>query len=105
MAFSLVCTHLWCSLNYDPAQSDNPQENGYVLNAPLRQDLECPCHGNIYGVPDGALTANPNRLEPPATAIPYLTLSLDATGLLWIEPPIWDYEHNGVIGYGRYLKQ
>jgi Rieske Fe-S protein len=104
VAFSTVCTHLQCRLNYAPLQGDNPVENGYVLNATTRQDFECPCHGNIYRVPDGVLTEGPSLEKgPPATAIPYLTLSSDSQGILWIEPPIWDYQHNGVVGYGRYV--
>jgi hypothetical protein len=33
-----------------------------------------------------------------------LTLTADADGTLNIEPPVWDVEHNGVIGYGRDYK-
>jgi Rieske Fe-S protein len=103
-ALSVVCTHLWCSLDYNPTQGGNPGENGYRPNAPAHQDLECPCHANFYSVPDGVLT-NVALLheKPPATALPYLILSADSEGYLWIEPPIWDYAHNGVIGYGRYV--
>jgi len=106
VAFSMVCTHLMCSLNYNPSQGNNPAENGYVPNATSHQDLECPCHGNAYRLPDGVITAGPSFLDKPqipTRAIPYLTLSVDSQGFLWIEPPIWDYQHNGVIGYGRYV--
>jgi rieske iron-sulfur protein len=103
VAFSVVCTHLWCSLNYDPHQPVNPTENGYRPDLPPHQDLECPCHGNIYRLPDGMVTAGPSFLDkkPPVTALPYLALAADSEGFLWIEPPIWDYQHNGVVGYGR----
>jgi len=38
---------------------------------------------------------------PPTNAIPMLTLSADSGGQLYVEPPVWDVDHNGVIGYGR----
>ncbi len=88
VAFSKVCVHLWCSPNYNPAQG--------------HEDYECPCHGSIYEIPDGKAVAGPASEQPPPTnAIPMLTLTADSTGQLYIEPPVWDVEHNGVIGYGR----
>jgi hypothetical protein len=38
---------------------------------------------------------------PPTNAIPLLTLKTDSSGNLQVVPPIWDVEHNGVLGYGR----
>ena len=93
VAFSKVCVHLWCSPNYDPQKSTNPTDETY----------QCPCHGSIYRIPDGLSTAGPASLQPPPTnAIPMLTLSTDSNGFLYIEPPIMDVNHNGVVGYGRY---
>jgi len=90
VAFSKVCVHLWCSPNYNPAQG--------------HEQYECPCHGSIYRVPDGLAIAGPASIQPPPTdAIPVLTLSTDSKGLLYIEPPVWDVYHNGVLGYGRYI--
>ena len=95
VAFSKVCVHLWCSPNYDPERSANPVDETY----------QCPCHGSIYRIPDGLSTAGPASQQPPPTnAIPMLTLTADSEGLLYIEPPLWDVDHNGVIGYGRYYQ-
>ena len=92
VAFSKVCVHLWCSPNYDPQKSANPTYETY----------QCPCHGSIYEVPDGKAIAGPASLQAfPANAIPMLTLSSDSSGNLYIEPPLFDIEHNGVLGYGR----
>jgi len=89
VAFSKVCVHLWCSPNYNPATS--------------HEQYECPCHGSIYEIPDGLAKAGPASEQPPPTnAIPMLTLTADADGTLNIEPPLWDVNHNGVLGYGRY---
>lgn len=92
VAFSKVCVHLWCSPNYDPEHSTNPANETY----------QCPCHGSIYKVPNGLSIAGPASEQPPPTnAIPMLTLTADSDGSLYIEPPVWDVDHNGVIGYGR----
>ena len=92
VAFSKVCVHLWCSPNYDPQKSSSSQ---FETN-------QCPCHGSIYEVPDGKAIAGPASVQAfPTYAIPMLTLTANANGDLYIEPPVFDVEHNGVIGYGR----
>jgi len=92
VAFSKVCVHLWCSPNYDPEHSSETSDETY----------QCPCHGSIYRVPDGLAIAGPASLQAfPTNAIPMLTLTADSNGDLYIEPPVFDVEHNGVIGYGR----
>lgn len=92
VAFSKVCVHLWCSPNYDPEHSTDPSDETY----------QCPCHGSIYKPPDGLAIAGPASLQPaPTNAIPMLTLTRDSSGNLYIEPPVWDVDHNGVLGYGR----
>ena len=104
VAFSKVCVHLWCSPNYDPQKSTNSTFETY----------QCPCHGSIYQLPvkdpqnpsnlvdGGKAIEGPASLQaPPTNAIPMLTLTSDANGDLNIEPPVWDVDHNGVLGYGR----
>ena len=92
VAFSKVCVHLWCSPNYNPAHSTNTADETY----------QCPCHGSIYEIPDGKAIAGPASLQPPPTnAIPMLTLTADPDGTLNVEAPLWDVDHNGVLGYGR----
>ncbi len=102
VAYSKVCVHLWCSPNYDPQKSSNPNYETY----------QCPCHGSIYQLPTkdpngnlidaGKAIGGPASLQaPPTNAIPMLTLTADSNGDLWIEIPKWDVDHNGVVGYGR----
>ena len=113
VAFSKVCVHLWCSPNYNPEQCSTPDENGYVSGASCatHQLYECPCHGSGYSVgvdaagqpqPVGVALIGPAAVQPaPTNAIPLLTLATDSAGNLQVVPPIWDVDHNGVIGYGR----
>jgi rieske iron-sulfur protein len=117
VAFSKVCVHLWCSPNYNPTQTKNPQENGYQspsANVSTHQQYECPCHGSIYEVPDGKAVAGPASLQPaPTNAIPMLTLQADSSGQLYVVYPNRDptkpfpndgvdaIEANGQLGYGR----
>jgi Rieske Fe-S protein len=105
VAFSKVCVHLWCSPNYNSAQTKNPNENGYQSpsnGGTTHEQYECPCHGSIYEIPDGKAVLGPASLQAfPTNSIPMLTLTADPNGDLYIEPPVFDIEHNGVIGYGR----
>ncbi len=95
VAFSEVCVHLWCSPNYDPENSDNPSDETY----------QCPCHGSVYRLPDALSIAGPASTQPPPTnAEPMLTLTADPDGSLYIEPAVFDVNHNGVVGYGRYYQ-
>lgn len=110
VAFSKVCVHLWCSPDYNPQQCSRPSENGYLSGSScsLHEQYECPCHGSTYtvgvdGKPVGLSTSGPASVQPPPTnAIPLLTLTADSAGNLQVVPPIWDVDHNGVVGYGRY---
>ena len=95
VAFSKVCVHLWCSPSYDPQHGTSKTDETY----------QCPCHGSIYEIPDGLSTGGPASLQAfPTNAIPMLTLTADPNGDLYVEPPKFDVEHNGVIGYGRDYK-
>src|SRR5271169_2392626 len=93
VAFSKVCVHLWCSPNYNPS--------------PSHELYECPCHGSGYSVGVGGHAVGealigPAAVQPaPTNAIPLLTLAADSSGNLQVIPPVWDIDHNGVIGYGR----
>jgi rieske iron-sulfur protein len=114
VAFSKVCVHLWCSPNFNPQQCSDPTEHGYLAGASCTTHLlyECPCHGSGYSVglgqdgkgtiPVGQAIIGPASVQPPPTnAIPLLTLTTDASGNLQVVPPVWDVDHNGVLGYGR----
>ncbi len=89
VAFSEVCVHLWCSPTY---KSSADPSHAY----------QCPCHGSQYEIPDGLAVLGPAATQPaPTNAIPMLTLTANSNGDLYIEVPIWDVDHNGVLGYGR----
>jgi rieske iron-sulfur protein len=110
VAFSKVCVHLWCSPNYNPQQCANSQEAGYsnIPGCTTHELYECPCHGSGYSVgidnkAVGLALIGPASVQPaPTNAIPLLTLTTDSDGNLQVVPPVWDVNHNGVIGYGRY---
>ncbi len=109
VAFSKVCVHLWCSPNYNPTQCSDANENGYssAAGCATHELYECPCHGSGYSVGAdgkavGVATLGPASVQPaPTNAIPLLTLATDSSGNLQVVPPVWDVDHNGVIGYGR----
>ena len=66
-----------------------------------RQRIENPCQGGMYRIVDGAMTTGLIYRSTLMTALPYLDLSVDDNGLLYVEPPRWTKTDNGVIGYGR----
>ncbi|MXX20388.1 MAG: Rieske 2Fe-2S domain-containing protein [Cenarchaeum sp. SB0665_bin_23] len=87
-AFSMVCLHLWCLWKYYP--SDDKKRG------------ECPCHGSIYDPITGTAVAGPASLQAaPSDTLPKLDFETDADGFLWILPPVWGINANGVVGYGR----
>jgi rieske iron-sulfur protein len=89
-AYSMVCLHLWCLWKYWPD--------------PGRKRGECPCHGSMYDPLTGKAFAGPASLQgPPSNVLAKLDLEVDSNGDLWILPPVWDPNKNGVVGYGRYL--
>jgi arsenite oxidase small subunit len=61
VAFSILCTHVCCQLQYDPTV----------------KELGCPCHGSIFD-------ATGKVLQGPATAnLPQITLRTDANGYVY----------------------
>ena len=68
-----------------------------------RQRMENPCRGGMYRAIDGLLMLNidPVRVTSFPTALPRLDLSIDENGALYVEPPKWTLQENGVIGIGR----
>ncbi|EPA04522.1 ubiquinol-cytochrome c reductase iron-sulfur subunit [Candidatus Nitrosarchaeum limnium] len=90
-AYSMVCLHLWCLWKYWPEEG--------------RKRGECPCHGSMYDARTGLAFAGPASLQAaPSNALAQLTFEEDADGFLWIHPPTWGVNQNGVIGYGRFVK-
>ncbi len=66
-----------------------------------RQRIENPCQGGMYRVSDGAMTVGAIHMAVPMTVLPHLDLSIDEGGFLYVEPPSFTKNENGVIGYGR----
>jgi hypothetical protein len=71
---------------------------------PGRQRLENPCWGGTYRVIDGLLMENvdPLMINSPMT-LPHLDLSIDESGSLYVEPPVWNLQENGVVSIGRQI--
>ncbi|MEK6865516.1 MAG: (2Fe-2S)-binding protein, partial [Thermoproteota archaeon] len=67
-----------------------------------RKRGECPCHGSMYDPTTGTAFAGPASLQAaPSNTLAQLTFEEDADGFLWVHPPTWGVNANGVIGYGR----
>ena len=89
--YSMICLHLWCLWKYWP---DEGRKRG-----------ECPCHGSMYDVNTGTAFVGPASVQaPPSNTLPKLNFEIDSDDFLWIMPPTWGVNDNGVIGYGRFPK-
>jgi len=88
-AYSMVCLHLWCLWKYWPDEG--------------RMRGECPCHGSMYDVRTGTSYLGPASLQPaPSNTLPVLEFEADSDGFMFISPPTWGVNENGVVGYGRF---
>ncbi len=88
-AYSMICLHLWCLWKYWP---DDGRKRG-----------ECPCHGTMYDPLTGTAFIGPASVQAaPSNTLPKLTLDIDSEGFVFIMPPKFDVNENGVIGYGRF---
>jgi Rieske Fe-S protein len=88
-AYSMICLHLWCLWKYYPEDS--------------KKRGECPCHGSVYEPTTGTAIAGPASVQAaPSNMLPELTLETDPDGSLFIMPPKFNANDNGVIGYGRF---
>ncbi len=98
--YSQVCLHLWCLWKFSSVQRD--QKTGELVEG----KGFCPCHGSKYDMLNGKAIAGPASFQsPPTNVLPRLDLEIDSDGYLWILPPKWDAYANGIIGYGRFLKE
>jgi Rieske Fe-S protein len=87
--YSMICLHLWCLWKYWP---DEGRKRG-----------ECPCHGSMYDPSTGTAFVGPASVQaPPSNTLAELYLEIDSDGLIFILPPKFDVNANGVIGYGRF---
>ena len=89
--YSMVCLHLWCLWKYWPQEG--------------RKRGECPCHGSMYDPETGTAFLGPASVQaPPSNTLAILYLEEDSDGFLWIKPPTWGVNENGIVGYGRFVK-
>jgi len=59
----------------------------------------------MYNVLTGTAFVGPASVQaPPSNTLPKLNFEIDPDGNLWILPPVWGVNENGVIGYGRFIK-
>ena len=87
--YSMVCLHLWCLWKYWPDEG--------------RMRGECPCHGSMYDVRTGTSYLGPASLQAaPSNTLPQLNFEADSDGFMFISPPKWGVNENGVVGYGRF---
>ena len=88
-AYSMICLHLWCLWKYWPDEG--------------RMRGECPCHGSMYDVKTGTAYLGPASLQaPPSNTLPKLDFEADTDGFMYVLPPTWGVNTNGVVGYGRF---
>jgi len=88
-AYSMVCLHLWCLWKYWPEEG--------------RMRGECPCHGSMYDVRTGTSFLGPASLQAaPSNTLAQLEFEADSDGFMFISPPTWGVNANGVVGYGRF---
>ena len=88
-AYSMVCLHLWCLWKYWPEEG--------------RMRGECPCHGSMYDVRTGTSFSGPASVQAaPSNTLPKLDFEADSDGFMFISPPKWGVNDNGVVGYGRF---
>ena len=93
--YSMICLHLWCLWEYFP--TTNP-------DIPLNRG-QCPCHASTYDPVTGMATGGPAAKQAaPSNVLAKLDLEADSEGFLYILPPIWGVNDNGVVGYGRHIK-
>ena len=91
--YSNICVHLWCLWEYKTITPERPTNQG-----------ECPCHGSTYDPLTGKATWGPASAQAaPSNVLPRLDLEIDAEGFLYLLPPVWGVNDNGIVGYGRFL--
>ncbi|BDQ30473.1 hypothetical protein NZNM25_08840 [Nitrosopumilus zosterae] len=88
-AYSALSVGVHCQIKYWP-------DDG-------RQRMEDPCWGSMYRPTDGAMMYPYPVMNDSPLGLPYLDLSIDENGSLYVEPPVWTMQENGVIGVGRIM--
>ena len=66
---------------------------------------ECPCHGSMYDPRQGKHLLDQHHYKLPlSNVLPSLDLESDANGNMWVKPPNWSPNGNGIVGFGRFLR-
>ena len=93
--YSMICLHLWCLWKYFPTKDPA---------IPLNRG-QCPCHASTYDPLTGMAISGPAaKQSAPSNVLAKLDLEADSEGFLYILPPTWGVNNNGVVGYGRFIK-
>jgi len=57
----------------------------------------------MYDVKTGTAFIGPASVQaPPSNTLPQLNFEADSDGFMFISPPKWGVNDNGVVGYGRF---
>jgi ubiquinol-cytochrome c reductase iron-sulfur subunit len=57
----------------------------------------------MYDVKTGTAYLGPASLQaPPSNTLPNLNFEADTDGFMYVLPPTWGVNANGVVGYGRF---
>lgn len=72
-----------------------------------RRKIEDSCSGNMYEPMFGHATTNFGHsvLVSKSVALPYLSISNDKNGFLYVESPTFTEDKNGVVGIGRKISE
>ena len=72
-----------------------------------RQRIEDPCHFEMYRAIDGASYFYGVKFmsKPVEDALPKLDLGADDQGYIYVKPPTWTTDKNGIVGDGRHLSK
>jgi hypothetical protein len=92
-AYSMLDVESHCLLRYWPQDG--------------RQNIEDVCHIEKYRPFDGASYFFGIKYfnKPVENALPELDLGTDNNGFLYVKPPTWTVDRNGLIGDGRHLSK
>jgi hypothetical protein len=87
-AYSAVALESHCLVKHWPQEGRNTV-------------LQEPCHNGVYRIKDGLLIGVEPLYDNLFNALPYLALSTDEQGYIYVDPPTWAPDKNGVVGIGR----
>lgn len=69
-----------------------------------KRRVPMPCHASTYDPVTGTAIGGPASVQPaPSNVLPRLDMESDSNGFLYILPPTWGVNDNGIVGYGRFL--